>query len=282
MALLQKGYLGSTPLWRNVDWFEDTAITLVNKPNNLTLTADTTAHTKGAWTQIIASTSANASLLLLNIGSIATTATNTASLVDIATGASGSETAVISNIAVGGAAIIGSNITGCCVAIPLKIPSGTRLSARMQSVVTGGKTGVLACAILDAGDYSTAPTSVDVIGSDTATSQGVSFSGSSGSWTEAIASTSQAYRAVAAVFSMHSNDIATFNTTTMEIGVGASGSEVSFGSTRVLYQNSESAALADPFISLWGRNIPAGSRLAVKHNLTANPGRYGFTLIGIP
>jgi len=282
MALLQKGYLGSTPLWKNVDWFQNTAIKIVNKPNNATLTADTAAHTKGAWTQIIASTSANASLLLLNIGSIATTATNTASLVDIATGASGSETAVISDIAVGGGNTVGANTTACLVAIPLKIPSGTRLSARMQSVVTGGKTGVLACTILDAGDYSTAPTSVDVIGSDTATSQGVSFSGASGSWTEAIASTSQAYRAVAAVFSMHSNDIATFNTTQMDIGVGASGSEVTFGSTRVLYQNSESAASADPYISLWGRNIPAGSRLAVKHNLTANPGRYGFTLIGIP
>lgn len=281
MALLQKAYLGSTALFRNTAWFEDDALKVVNKPNGITVTADSTAHTKGAWTQIIASTSADASFLFLNVYSVATSATNTATLLDVGFGASGSETVVAANIAVGGAATGGSNITGAAVGFPIKIPSGTRIAFRTQSVV-GSKTGVVAATMFDAGDYATAPTSVDVIGSDTATSQGISFSGSSGSWTEAIASTSQAYRGVAVVFSMHSNDIATFNTTPMEIGVGASGSEVTFGTTRVFYTNSEQAALADPFTYLFGRNIPAGSRLAVKHSLTANPGRYGFTLIGIP
>jgi hypothetical protein len=33
---------------------------------------------------------------------------------------------------------------------------------------------------------------------------------------------------------------------------------------------------------LFGYNIPSGSRLAVKHFITANPDRYGFNLIGIP
>jgi hypothetical protein len=282
MALLQKAYLGATPLFRNEDWFEDGSPIIINKPNNVTLTADTTAHTKGAWTQIIASTSGNVSFVIFNVGTVSTTATNTATLLDIGTGASGSETVVAANIAIGGAGGQSAQVTAATFGIPLKIASGTRVAARIQSVVTGGKTAVLQSAFIDAGDYATAPTSVDVIGSDTATSQGVSFSGSSGTWVEAIASTSQAYRAVTAVFSMHSNDIATINTAAFDIGVGASSSEVAFGTARVLYQNNEQVALADPFTYLFGRSIPAGSRLAVKHNIAANPTRYGFTLIGIP
>ena len=67
-----------------------------------------------------------------------------------------------------------------------------------------------------------------------------------------------------------------------EIGVGASGSEISFGATRVTYTVSEQAALAEPLVCLFGRTIPAGSRLAVKHPIAANPEKYGFNLIGIP
>jgi hypothetical protein len=282
MALLQKGYLGATPLFRNEDWFEDGSPVFVNKPNTVTLTADTTAHTKGVWAQIIASTSANASFVIFNVGTISTTATNTATLLDIAIGASGSETIIAENIAVGGAPTASANLPSALFGFPIKLPSGTRLAARIQSVVTGGKTGIIQTTIIDAGDYSTAPSSVDVIGSDTANSKGISFSGASGSWTQAIASTSQAYRAVALVLSMHSNDIANVNPATFEIGVGASGSEVTFGSARGLYQASETAQLTDPFTYLFGRNIPTGSRLAVKHNIAANPDRYGFTLIGIP
>jgi hypothetical protein len=33
---------------------------------------------------------------------------------------------------------------------------------------------------------------------------------------------------------------------------------------------------------VFGRNIPSGSRLAVRHAIAANPSNYGFTLIGIP
>jgi hypothetical protein len=281
MALLQKAYLGATPLFRNEDWFEDGSPIIINKPNNATLTADTTAHTKGAWTQVIASTSADTSFLVLTAGAISASATNTATLLDIATGASGSESLVASNIAVGGARTAGTIVTGASFGIPLKIPSGTRVAARIQSVVTGGKTAVLQSAFIDAGDYATAPTTVDVIGGDTATSQGISFSGSSGTWVQATASTSQAYRAVVYVPSTHSTDIATI-TLTASIGVGAAGSEVEFGTALIRYENSENVGLADPFTYIFGRSIPAGSRLAVKHNIAANPDRYGFTLIGIP
>jgi hypothetical protein len=280
MALLQKGYLGSTPLWKNVDWFEE-SYTLVNSGAEVSLTANTSAHTKGSYSELIASTSANAGLLVLMVQDINTASTNTATLIDIATGASGSETVIISNLAVGGA-VTTAGPTGIAVAVPFKIASGTRLSARIQSVVTGGKTATAQVFLLDVGgDYATAPTSVDVITGDTATSQGISFSGSSGTWVQAIASTSRAYRAVAFVPSLHNSSIASINPQ-FDIGVGASGSEQTFGVSIANYNSNEFVQSTPPYLSLFGRNIPSGSRLAVKHNIAANPDRYGFCLIGIP
>jgi hypothetical protein len=131
------------------------------------------------------------------------------------------------------------------------------------------------------GDYATTPTSVDGIGGNTANSQGISFSGASGTWVQATASTSQAYRAVAIVPSTHNNNIATI-APQLEIGVGEAGSEQVFGSNFASYINNEVVQSLPPYLSLFGRNIPSGSRLAVRHNIAANPDRYGFTLIGIP
>jgi len=279
MALLQKAYLGATPLFRSKDWFED-AYTLVDNGSLVTVTADTAAHTKGAWSELIASTSANASVLFLLVQDISSTGANTATLVDLATGASGSESAIASDIAVGGA-ITTAGPTGICTAIPLKIASGTRLSARIQSVITGGKTATVQAILYNAGDYATAPTSVDVIGGNTANSRGAAFSGASGTWVQAIASTTQAYRAVAIVPSMHDSTIST-SETQLDLGVGASGSEVVFGTTIVGYNANENVQSVPPLLSLFGRNIPAGSRLAVRHNIATNSSRYGFTLIGIP
>jgi hypothetical protein len=280
MALLQKAYLGATPLFRNVDWFE-AAYTLVNSSAEVSLTANTSAHTKGSYSELIASTSANAGLLVLMVQDVSAVSTNTATLIDVATGASGSETVIISNLAVGGALTTTSPV-GVAVSIPFQIPSGTRLSARIQSVVTGGKTATAQVFLFDVGgDYATAPTSVDVITGDTATSQGISFSGSSGTWVQAVASTSRAYRAVAIVPSAHNSSIITIGPQ-LELGVGAAGSEQVFGLTVASYSNSENLQPAPPYLSLFGRNIPAGSRLAVKHNIAATPDRYGFCLIGIP
>jgi len=281
MALLQKAYLGATPLFRNEDWFEQSSYTLVNASAEVSITANTSAHTKGSYSELIASSSANAGLLVLMVQDIHASTVNTATLIDIATGASGSETDIIGNLAVGGA-VTTTGPTGIVVAVPFKIASGTRLAARIQSVVTGGKTATAQVFLLTAGsDYATAPTSVDVIGGNTANSEGISFSGASGTWVQATASTSRAYRAVALVPSAHNGGLATINPQ-LELGVGAAGSEQAFGLAIVGYNTNESVLSLPPYLSLFGRNIPAGSRLAVKHNIAANPGHYGFTLIGIP
>jgi hypothetical protein len=282
MPLLQKAYLGSTALFKDLSWYDVlTPASIVSSGNSSAVTANTSAHTKGSWTQLIASTAANSSMLCVVASNITTPGTNTATLVDIATGSAGNEVVILENIAVGGATSTNISFYGITINVPFQIPSGTRISARIQSVVTGGRTANIAATVLDLGDYSTVPTSVDCIGGDTANSQGISMSGASGTWVQATASTSRAYRAVALIPSMHSNDIV--NTTiTYGVGIGASGSEVQFAETQIRYGSNESTASVQPYIYTFGKAIPSGSRIAVKHNIAANPDRYGVTLIGIP
>jgi len=280
MPLITKAYLGSTPLFKETDWFEDGGRRIVDT-NSATVTADTVAHTKGAWTQIIASTTANTSLLSIKVGGIAASGTDTATLIDIGTGAGGSETAIVSNIAVG-SADGSAAANGVNFELPYKLASGTRIAARIQSIVTGGKTAFVEIAAIDAGDYDSAPTAVDTIGTSTATSLGTAMSGASGTWVQVTSSTSNAYRAVVMVPSIASAAIGGNANLTYTLGVGASGSEVEVGSLRFRATTSENTYTLYPTgASLFGRTYASGSRLAVRHNITSGPGSYYVTLIGI-
>jgi hypothetical protein len=278
MALLQKAYLGATPLFRNTSFFEDDARTLVNESSGVTITANSSAHTKGSWSQLIASSSANASLVWVRVSNVVSNGNNTATLLDIGTGASGSEAALIENIAVGGAVATISQ-AGYVFAVPIKVASGTRISARIQSVVTGGKTAVVQAKLYDTGDYTTAPTSVDTIGSDTATSAGTVMAAAN-TYAQLIASTSRAYRAVVLLPSVSGADTGSFNAE-FTLGKGASGSEVTLDIKPANYLNSESVGIIEnPLITA---PIASGTRLAAKiSGPTSNFSNYAVCLIGIP
>jgi hypothetical protein len=278
MALLQKAYLGATPLFRDVRWYEPYAPNRITAGSGVTVTANAAAHTKGGWSQLIASTSANASLLIVVVSGVTTINTDTSTLIDLATGASGFETPFAENICIGG----NQNNS---IAIPLQIPSGTRISARIQSVVTGGKTATVSAAVWNYGDYASAPTSVDVLNAgDPLTSKGTEFNGASGTFSLAEASTSRAYRAISVAFAVQTDISATLPSglyNKFELGVGADGSEIAEGEVSFTTTANENTQINSSF-SLIGRNIPAGSRVTLKHPIAANPDRYGFCLIGIP
>jgi hypothetical protein len=279
MALLQKAYLGATPLFRNTSFFEDDTALAVSS-GSATVTAGASAHTKGSWSEIIASSASNSSLVVISVNAF-TTATDTSTLLDIGTGASGSETAIIENIAVGGAGTANSNIS-YIFPVPFKIASGTRIAARIQSLVTGGKTATIRVNLINTGDYDQAPTSVDVSGTNTATSTGTAMSGASGTWVQVIASTTRAYRGVVMVPNLASNDVLNIQPLIYELGTGASASEVVIGQVENHTSNSEFVGIRAIFSPLISKAIPSGTRLAVRHNISSNPSRYGVTLIGIP
>jgi hypothetical protein len=249
----------------------------------VTPTANTSANTKGAWTEVVASTSATTTAIAVIVGGVQSSSANTATLVDVGVGASGSEQVVAANIAVGGAVRLATrDLSGLWVLLPVAVAAGSRVAVRIQSVVTGGKTASVQCRLFQWGTDFGVPTIVDVLGTSTATSQGASFSGASGTFTEVVASTATAYTAIGMVPSTHNSSILSI-AGYLEVAIGAAGSEVVFGVVECFFWNQEGVSSSMSGTSpLFARNVPAGSRLSVRHNIAANPDRYGVTLIGIP
>ena len=279
MALLQKAYLGATPLFRQLNWYEEVSAKPVNVSSAVNAVADSSAHTKGNWTELIASTSADASYIIVDCFA-ASNNLDTATLLDIGIGASTSEVALIADVAIGGSARFLGQAT-FSFGVPIKIPSGTRLSARIQSVVTGGKQANIIIRTFDMGDYAAAPTSVDVIGTSTATSEGTEMTGAAGTYKEIIASTVRDYKAIVMVPSTSSALISNI-LVEFTLGIGASTSEVEIGRCVANYEARERVSTSTFYPQIIGENVPSGTRLAVSHNIAADPENYDICLIGIP
>jgi hypothetical protein len=246
-----------------------------------TPTASATPHVKGAWAQLIASTSEEFGLLMVRAENVGVAATETSMLLDVGIGAAGSESPIMENLAVGGASV-GSGLSGgLTMPLPVRIPSGSRLSCRVQALIPSDTcTVTISAAVMSA--RQTLPESVDVIGTDTATSRGTAFSGSVGAWTQIAASTSRRYRGVYLVPSVIGTDILSF-TRALEIAVGPAGSEAEVGRVYCDFRNTEAVFHASTyFYAPIACDIPAGSRLSVRTPVSANPDRYGVSLIGIP
>lgn len=283
MALLQKAYLGSTPLFRDVPWFKDFRnVTITGQATTTPApAAGATAHTKGAWVQLIASTSGASNLFTSFWQSSSVAATDTAMVMDIGVGASGSETVVAPDIALGGC---GAGL----VILPISIPNGSRIAARIAGVRGSSQTITSFSNITTYNISSTAtsllPSSVDVLGVNTATSTGTAMSGASGTWVEIIASTSKDYIGFSIVPSISDTDTATIGDLRLTLGVGAAGSESVIGEIAASTTTSEAVSLRSNAIAanLFGREVPAGSRLAIKHNIAANPGKYDACIIAVP
>lgn len=108
--------------------------------------AGATAHTKGAWAQITASTARDALGFTLVIINDASSTASSQHLVDIAVGAAGSEVVILSNMQAffqgfqGGETVVGPIWT--------PIPAGSRIAARAQCSVTAADTRVARCGLI--------------------------------------------------------------------------------------------------------------------------------------
>jgi hypothetical protein len=166
------------------------------------VTAASSANTKGSWTQLIASTTKRATWLLLLFA--ADPDTNTF-VVDIGTGASGSETVLIPNIRV---QVNDYNNSvpwaNAGFLVPCDIPAGTRIAARCQCSAANDFVYVEAILLEDPEPPSGFPLCLaspalgalnfEAAGADTSNSRGTLVATSSsantkGSWVQLIAST---------------------------------------------------------------------------------------------
>lgn len=257
---------GAKPWWQSIGQVR------VGFASAVTVTSSGTAHTKGAWTELIASTSANGDFIVLGSTNVGAGAFNTATLIDIGIGAAGAEVAIASNIAIG-------SWVDMSIPIPLKIASGSRVAARIQSVRTSIPV-TIKCQVFDSGNYADAPTSVDVIGTSTATSEGTLMS-STNAWVQLTASTSQAYSAIVAVPSASDNVMAGL-TVTYSVGRGAASSETVIGTFSMLTTTGEiiyPGGLISPMV--FAGPFPAGTRLVGRADAAAGTDM-DLCVIGIP
>jgi len=100
-----------------------------------TVTGSATVNTKGAWTQLIASTSFDAYGIMVWCTNTYVSATAADQLTDIGIGASGSEIVLIPDLLTGWVGGSGAGLpdNGGAYYFPLRIPAGSRVSARMQA-----------------------------------------------------------------------------------------------------------------------------------------------------
>jgi hypothetical protein len=257
---------GAKPWWATIGQVR------VGFASAVTVTGSASANTKGAWTELIASTSADGDFITLGSTNIGSGATNSATLIDIGVGAAGAEVAVASNIAIGSWVDMSANI-------PLKIASGSRVAARIQSVQTS-KSAVIRCQVFSSGSYADAPSSVDVIGTSTANSEGTTML-STNAWVQLVASTSQAYSALVAIPSMTDNVTAGL-TVNYSVGQGSAGSETVIGTFSVLTTTGEvvlPGAVMSPMV--FAGPFPAGTRLVGRADAAAGTDM-DLCVIGIP
>lgn len=251
------------------------------------MTASATANTAGAWVQYIASNAiaATDTISALHIQGTGNNQANTADnsmLLDIATGASGAEVLIAEGIAVGG--LQNSSGFGPYFTLPIRIPGATRVACRVRAA-TGSR--VLTMTQLWASRNPFAdrlPASVDVLGTNSATSTGTAMSGGSGTWTQIVSSTSKDYQALLVVPSGPFSGATTTASWRLDLGAGAAGAEVPLAYYRGtitstgavgMFINSGATLLAGGF-------FPAGTRIAVRHDLAANPERLCACVIGVP
>ncbi len=103
---------------------EETGGAVTGSSTGTTITASGTANTKGSWTQLIASTSKRAVAITVSLA----WGMGVDMLVDVGTGAAGSEVVLLPNLLHPAA---GPRLTHFVFMI--QIPSGTRVAARCQS-----------------------------------------------------------------------------------------------------------------------------------------------------
>ena len=249
------------------------------------------AHTPGSWVQLFAAAATNSTdtvaALWLQFGMTNSgAAADNSFLADIATGASGAESPIVSDVALGGITSSG----GRQIVLPVRVAGNTRIAYRVRPATANrnvrlANTAVTSAALMTAPFAGRLPTTLDTLGTSTATSSGTACSGSSGTYTQITAATARDYQALILVPSGPGNGTAvTAGQARLDLAIGASGSEVVVASARVILQvtNGLHLPLAASSVAMFAAHVPAGARLAISHSLAATPEVLCGCVIGVP
>lgn len=269
---------------------EQNSWTAPTSPMGITVTGSATIHTKGAWTELIASTSFEALFVRVNISSTSAATTATETLVDIGIGAAAAEQVIIPDLLGGYVGAIGTAVTAAprIYEFPLRIPAGSRIAARLQSLVAS-KTARLMISIFGEPRYPAsvwAGSTVTAYGIVAASSRGTlvtpGASGAEGAWTEIVASSTTDHSALVIGSQGVINSVITAHVYAIDVAAGAAAAEQVLASDRIITANtSEQNPGLYPSNAL-GVTIPTGTRLAARASgHTTSPQALDVALYGV-
>lgn len=245
------------------------------------IVASATPHTKGAWVELVTSTGFDTTLLaILGRESINTNGADTSLLLDIGIGGSGSEIVLVPDI------MWGHQAGERCLVLPLGVPAGSRISARTQSAVAS-QAMQLTCQMSGCGGWTSADCGrrATTYGANAATSSGVNSAtpgaaNTKSAWTQITASTTNPIRWLspqaagpAGVTSMSNMDAL------IDIGVGGAGSEQVI-IPDLSYRHTSSEYCRFPQVA-FPVNLPAGVRLAIRHQGSITTQVPSLTILGV-
>lgn len=232
-------------------------------PGGTVVTSSSSANTKGSWTEILASTSFDASGFLLILESYGLTDTFTF-LVDISVGAAGSEVAIIENLAFSSRRGLGDSMF-----VPLQIPAGSRVAVRCQSTSTSKSVEVVLNLI--SRSFTTHPgfQRATTYGAVTGDSGGTELdpggtAHTKGSWVEITSSSTSPIREFLIFFGTRANVAVTQGDCLVDIGIGSAGSETTILENILLRLGGE---IDGPSLVSFGPipvTIPPGTRIAAR------------------
>lgn len=235
------------------------------------VTGSATPHALGAWTELIASTSADATWALVTIAGLSGSGTDTRALVNIGVGAGGAEQIVIDSLNAGST---GGSVS-VAVAIPVAIPAGSRVAAQMRSLIASD-IAVVSVGLL--ADDTPSPSSVDTIGADTANSRGTNMP-TSDTYVQLIAATTQDYQALVLTAAGGGASMA-LEESLYTLAIGPGGSETPVTTLPVASSSQEyivgggatltgfgTGVTVGAFGGIYIADIPAGTRIACKQSV---------------
>lgn len=245
------------------------------------MTANASTNTKGAYVELISSTSfeANGLFITLRRGNL-----NGDALIDIAIGGSGSEQVVVPNIGFACQVLR----YGTSFFIPFYIPAGSRISARVQATTGSATVGIQVVPI--GGSLINQPGFSRAInyGATTADSGGTQVDpggtiNTKGSYSEITSATTAPIRYLVVAVTNQNNGTGTTAAWLFDIAIGGSGSEVVIVPDLMEVLDSNLDTLT-PCHYCFPVNIPVGSRIAIRAQCSINDATdrlIDFNLIGI-
>lgn len=250
------------------------------------ITSGATSSTKGATTQLIASTNFDSYWLTVYASELAASAGATEGCLDIMIG-SATESTLIANLlcgyAGGGDA---ADPAGKVWHFPIYIASGQRISARFASAATSStmRVGVW---LYGGQGYPHYPCGskvvtygVSSVPNGTSITPGASLA--EGSWTQITSSTSEDLIALVPSFQLQGDTSLTISQYAVDVGIGAA-TEEEIGQS-YWYRTSNLEKMEGPYPNAMPifKNIPNGSRLVMRaSNNNVNDAGYGAALHGV-